>query len=411
MDERVFSQSITSQDRPHVINGGRTARNSEINGAAVAELSRIDAIRTSSISLLTFAEYSITMTSQRSPFRIALTADFYDESGGPRYADFGLDTFDRHDKIVVSSFGEHRAEITPDQLADCHAAIVLSPRVTAASLVGCDNLLAISRFGVGYDTVDVEACTAGNVLVTITPGAVDRPVAEATIGWMLALSHRMLQKDRLVRTGRWDDRSLHMGCELRDRTLGVIGLGGIGRKLVTLLQGFGMRPPIAFDPFVPPEVLKKLGVRAVGLDELLSTADFVSLHCPLNAQTQGLIGADELRLMKPDAYLLNLARGGVVDEDALYDALKNQHIAGAALDCFEDEPVTTPHRFGEFDNVILAPHSIAWTDELFRDIGRSACRSLLDLAHGKRPHGVVNPEVLDNPVFVEKWNRIAAAAT
>lgn len=347
----------------------------------------------------------------KSPFRIALTADFYDEAGTPRYADFGLGTFEGHDHVVVSKFSEHRDEITPDQLAGHHAALVLTPKVTANSLAGCEDLLAISRFGVGYDSVDVEACTANNVLVTITPGAVDRPVAEATIGWMLALTHRVLQKDRLVRTGRWDDRSQFMGCELRDRTLGVIGLGGIGRQLVQLVQGFGMQQPIAYDPFAPPEVFAESGVRRVELDDLLATADFVSLHCPLNEQTRGLIGADQLRLMKPDAYLLNLARGGIVDEHALYDALANQRIAGAALDCFENEPVTAPHRLGELDNVIFAPHSIAWTNELFRDIGQTACQSLLDLFQGRRPRGIGNPEMFDHPAFHEKWDRIRLATT
>lgn len=340
------------------------------------------------------------------PFSIALTADFYDDSGAPRYKDFGLDTFDGHDRIVVSQFSEHRDEITPDQLAEHHAALVLAPRVTADSLAGCENLLAISRFGVGYDSVDIAACTASNVLVTITPGAVDRPVAEATVGWMLALTHHMLEKDRLVRNGRWHDRSRFMGCELRDRTLGVIGLGGIGRKLVQLLQGFGMRQPIAFDPFVAPEVFVESGVRQVELDELLSTADFVSLHCPLNEQTRGLIGAGELKLMKPNAYLLNLARGGIVDEDALYEALAANRIAAAAVDCFDGEPVVKPHRLGELDNVLLAPHSIAWTNELFRDIGRTACQSLLDLAQGRRPRGAVNPEAFENSVFKEKWERV-----
>ncbi len=345
-------------------------------------------------------------TLQQTPFRVALTADFYDEAGAPRYSSFGLDTFEEHDHIAVSKFSEHRDEITPDQLAECHAVLVLSPKVTADSLANCEDLLAISRFGVGYDSVDVEACTANNVLVTITPGAVDRPVAEATIAWMMALTHRVLQKDRLVRTGRWDDRSQYMGCELRDRTLGVVGLGGIGRKLVHLLQGFGMRQPIVYDPFAPPEVFAELGVRKVDFEELLSTADFVSLNCPLNEQTRGLIGADQLALMKPDAYLLNLARGGIVDEEALYDALVNQRIAGAALDCFENEPIVTPHRFGELDNVILAPHSIAWTEELFRDIGRTACQSMLDVSNGKQPHGVLNPELFELESFRSKWARI-----
>lgn len=340
------------------------------------------------------------------PFRITLTADFYDENGKPRYTDFGLDTFQGDNRIVISKFPEHRGEITPDQLKGCNAVLVMTPRVTADSIAGNEDLLIVSRFGVGYDSVDIEACTVNNVLVTITPGAVDRPVAEATIGWMLALTHNILQKDRLVRTGAWNDRSFHMGCELRDRTLGVIGLGGIGRKLLELLKGFGMCQPMAFDPFVSPKVLEELGVRPVGLEELLSTADFVSLHCPLNEKTRGLIGEAELRLMKPDAYLLNLARGGIIDEDALYEALSNRRIAGAALDCFEVEPVLTPHRFGNLDNILLAPHSIAWTHDLFRDIGRTACKSMLDVSLGNRPFGVVNPTVLDNPEFQKKWDRI-----
>ena len=136
-----------------------------------------------------------------SPFNIALTADFYNEAGEPRYADLGLNQFEGHDHIGLAKFSEHRGEITPDQLAGYHAALVLTPKVTANSLADSKDLLAISRFGVGYDTVDIAACTANDVLVTITPGAVDRPVAEATIGWMLVLTHNMLQKDRLVRTG------------------------------------------------------------------------------------------------------------------------------------------------------------------------------------------------------------------
>jgi phosphoglycerate dehydrogenase-like enzyme len=244
----------------------------------------------------------------------------------------------------------------------------------------------------------------------ITPGAVDRPVAEATVGWMLALTHHVAAKDRLVRTGQWDERSKYMGAELRDRTLGLVGLGGIARKVVELLRGWGMNPPIAFDPYVDASAAEKLGVRVVPLDELMRTADFVSIHCPLTEQTRGLIGHREIGLMKPDAYLLNTARGGILDEDALYDALRQRRIAGAALDCFAEEPVTTPHRFGEFENVLLAPHSIAWTRELFRDIGRSVCQGMVDLSLGRKPRGVVNPEVFERAGFREKWERITGGA-
>lgn len=347
----------------------------------------------------------MTTDAPRRVFRIALTGDFHDESGVPRFADLGLDVFAGQDHIELTPFAEHRAQITPDQVSDCNGIIVLTPRVTAESLSATDDLLAVGRFGVGYDTVDVPACTEHDVLAMITPGAVDRPVAEATVGWMIALTHHMLVKDRLVRSGHWEDRTHYMGCELRERTLGVIGLGGIGRQLVSLLQGFGMQPPLGFDPYVPAEVFAEMGVRAVDLQELLTTADFVSIHCPLNESTRGLIGATELALMKPEAYLLNTARGGIVDEEALFETLRNKRIAGAALDCFEGEPLTAPHRCGELENVILAPHSIAWTAELFRDIGRTACQSMLDLSRGQRPRGVLNPELFHRDSFRNKWSR------
>jgi len=343
-------------------------------------------------------------------FRVVLTADFYDDSGQPRFDDAGLSVLEEHAYIRASKFDEHLPEIGAGQLKGVQGVVVLTPRVTADSLVASDDLLAVGRFGVGYDGVDVGACTASDVIAMTTPGAVDRPVAEATIGWMIALTHHMVAKDRLVRTGQWNDRTNYMGCELRDRTLGVIGLGGIGRKLVTLLEGFDMAQPIVFDPFVAPESMKEIGARSVELDELLSTADFVSVHCPLNDQTRGLIGATELERMKPDAYLLNTARGGIIDEDALFDALKNNRIAGAALDCFDNEPITEPHRFGELDNVLLAPHSIAWTGEMFRDIGRAACQGMVDLSKGRRPVGVLNPVLFERDSFRTKWSRLTGIA-
>ena len=340
-----------------------------------------------------------------SKFVVTLTADFYESTGEPKYEDIGLSLLANRPHIEQRVFKEHRKEIGPDQISDAQGVIVLTPTVTPQSVSKPDNLLVMARFGVGYDSVDVKACTGADVLVTITTGAVDRPVAEATIGWMIALSHNMRIKDGLVRTGQWNERSKHMGRELRDRTLGVVGLGGIGRKAIELLRGFGMKQPLAFDPFLNPEAAAASGARLVSLDELLRTSDFVSIHCPLTEKTRGLIDARELALMRPDAYLLNTARGGIVDEDALYDALKQRRIAGAALDCFAQEPVTSPHRFGELENVLLAPHSIAWTGEMFRDIGRAACQVMLDLSRGVKPRGVLNPEVFDRPSFQAKWKR------
>jgi phosphoglycerate dehydrogenase-like enzyme len=339
-------------------------------------------------------------------FRVALTADFYESDGTRKFKDMGLSVFDDQVHIRTSVFDAHRPEIGADQVKDVQGVVVLTPAVTAETVSASEDLLAIGRFGVGYDSVDVGACTEADVVVLIMAGAVDRSVAEATVGWMIALTHHMRAKDRLVRTGEWDDRTRYMGRELRDRTFGAVGLGGIARETVRLLGTFGMNPPLAFDPYIDPREARKLGVSLVSLEELMAASDFVSIHCPLTAETEGLIGVRELSLMKQDAYLVNTARGGIVDEDALFRSLEAGAISGAALDCFAVEPIVEPQRFGKFENVMLAPHSVAWTDELFRDIGRAVCQSMVDLSLGMRPRGVVNPEVFHRGGFQEKWSRL-----
>ena len=345
------------------------------------------------------------MTNERW-FRVALTADFFDEMNQLKYVDIGLDILQREKKIGIDRFSEHFAEVDPEQLVGVNGAIILTPRVTAHSLMRSDDLLVLARFGVGYDSVDVAACTDADVLLTITSGAVDHSVAEATVGWLLALTHHLRVKDRLVRDGGWEKRSHFMGSELRDRTVGIIGFGGIGRALVRMLAGFSMATPLVFDPFISDTDAAKAGVRKVALEDLLRESDFVSLHCPLNEKTRNLLGAREMALMKPTAYLLNTARGGIVDEESLLAALKEGRIAGAALDCFTEEPVRGASPFANFDNVLLAPHSIAWTHELFREIGRAACSGIVDLSDGKRPRGVVNPEVFEREGFQRKWERL-----
>ncbi|MFP4352118.1 MAG: NAD(P)-dependent oxidoreductase [Puniceicoccaceae bacterium] len=341
-------------------------------------------------------------------FPVKWTADFIQEDGTTKFPDIGKDVLDADPRVEQSFFERHQPEIAPEQIGDARALIVLTPKVTAASLAGAGDLLAVIRFGVGYDSVDVDACTEADVLLGITSGAVDRPVAEACVMWMMALQHHLVAKDRLVREGRWDDRAGYMGGELRDRALGVVGCGGIARELIRLLGGFGMKQPLAFDPFLSEARAEELGVRKVELPELMAGADFVSVHCPLTPETRGLIGRDELARMKPGAYILNTARGGIIEEDALFEALQSKAIAGAALDCFEEEPVTEPHRFGALDNVLLAPHSIAWTNELFRDIGRTAGQRVIDLLDGRAPAGVVNRAVLERPGFQEKWKRLTS---
>ncbi len=343
--------------------------------------------------------------SMQEPFKVAFTADFFDENGETRYQDIGFSILEKDPRIQRIVFDEHHAEITPDQIAGCQGMVVLTPKVTGKTLENAGDLLAIGRFGVGYDTVDVAACTEAGVVLYITAGAVDYSVAEATITWMLGLGHHILAKDKLVRTGDWDSRSQYMGSELRDRTIALIGFGGIARKVAQLVRVFRPREILAFDPYVKEADAAASGVRLVSLEEALESGDYVSVHCPLTDSTRGLIGEVEIARMKPTAYLLNTARGGIIVESALDKALEAGRIAGAALDCFEAEPVTEPHPLGRHANVILAPHSIAWTNELFRDIGRAACQGMVDFVQGRKPTGVINPEVFARKEFQEKWAR------
>jgi phosphoglycerate dehydrogenase-like enzyme len=339
-------------------------------------------------------------------FRVALTADFFRDDGQLVQPDVGLPILADTPWIDAAAFPNHDKLLQPEQIGTAQGVIVRGPKVTADSLRTTENLLAIARFGVGYDSVDVAACTNADVVLFIAAGAVDRPVAEATLTWMLALSHKLKIKDRLVREGKWPESRHQVGWEIRDRTPGIIGLGRIGRAVAEIIRPLGMNQPLAFDPWIEPDVAAKSGVKLVSLDELLRESDFVSLHCPLTDQTRNLIGKRELSLMKPEAFLINVARGGVVDEDALYDALKAGRIAGAALDVFVGEPLKEPSRFGEFDNVLLAPHAIAVTREHGRDIGRMACQGMVDLSKGKTPAGVINREVLDRTGFQAKWKRL-----
>ncbi|MBS0265760.1 MAG: dehydrogenase [Planctomycetes bacterium] len=340
-------------------------------------------------------------------FHVAFTGDFQDAHGVSKYREFGRETLQSESHIRHRIISGCQPELTADEIGTDQGVVVLTPKVTRQSVADRPDLLAIARFGVGFDSVDIQACTESDVLVTIAVGAVDRSVAEATLTWMLSLSHHVRTKDHLVRSGRWDDRSLFMGSELRRKTLGLVGFGRIAQAVAQLVNGLGMASILAYDPQVDVPTAQRLGVEIVSLETLLTRSDFVSIHCPLLEQTRNLIAAPELALMKPEAFLINTARGGIVNEEALYERLSAGGIAGAAIDVFETEPVTPAHptRLAELDNVLLAPHSIAWTHELFREIGETACRGLVEISRGQVPRGIVNPEVLNRPGFQRKWAR------
>jgi phosphoglycerate dehydrogenase-like enzyme len=327
-------------------------------------------------------------------FKVGLTRDFLTADGRLTYQDMGLELLDKAIGLEYEFLKEHRSPVTPDMLQGYDAIISLAPSYTAESFKGVQGLKAICRFGVGYDMVDIPACSKAGILVTITRGAVNYSVAEATLTWMLALSHRVFEKDRLVRSGGWSQRSLYMGTELRGRTLGVIGAGGIGRKLVEMARAFDMNPPIAFDPYVGKTKAAALGLQLVDLPTLMKQSDFISVNCPLTDETRNLIGEKELALMKKGAFIINTARGGIIDETALLRTLTEKSIAGYATDVFAVEPPSMEDPLFTLDNVIVAPHCIAWTHDLFREIGRKVCRQVVQIARGEIPEDVVNTDIL-----------------
>jgi D-3-phosphoglycerate dehydrogenase len=330
------------------------------------------------------------------PFRVGLTRDFLTPDGRVGWGDIGLDMLDAAEGVEWEFLPDDHRELPAGSLADYDALIVLGPRVSAESLRGADRLRVLARFGVGYDNVDVAACSASGVLLTITPDGVRRPVAVSALTLLLALAHRLSDKDRLVRRNRWHDRLDYMGIGVTGRTVGLVGWGNIGREVTRLLAPLEMRQ-LAHDPYADPATAAQAGVELTELDDLLASADFVVLTCALTEQTYRLINAPRLARMRTDAFLINVARGPVVDQRALTEALVERRIAGAALDVFDPEPPEPGDPLLALDNVLLTPHAVCWTDELARGNGASAIRSVLDVAQRRPPRNVVNPQALEHP--------------
>jgi phosphoglycerate dehydrogenase-like enzyme len=338
-------------------------------------------------------------------FRIGLTRDFLNPDGSLGFGDIGLGLLDGKPGISYEFLAENARELSAEMIKDYDALAVLAPRISAATLDGADRLAVIARYGVGYDTVDVAACTKRGIALTITPDGVRRPVATVVLTFLLALTHRLFDQDRALRAGEGWSRKLElMGYGLTGKKLGLIGLGNIGSEVVRLAAPLEMKP-VACDPYVAPERAAELGVELVDLETLLSSADYVVVLCSLTPETHHLLNADRLGLMKPTAFLINTARGPIVDQAALTEALAERRIRGAALDVFEQEPVNPNDPLFALDNVIVTPHALCWTDEWAYITGRSAMESILAIAAGNVPNYVVNKEVVDVPAFQGKLQR------
>ncbi|MCR4403940.1 MAG: D-glycerate dehydrogenase [Candidatus Acetothermia bacterium] len=270
---------------------------------------------------------------------------------------------------------------------------LLSDRIDREVLEAGKALRVVANVAVGYDNIDVQAASELGIMVTNTPEVLTEATADLTFGLILAVARRIVEGDRLVREGGFKgwELDLLLGAEVHHKTLGIVGFGRIGQAVARRARGFGMEV-LYYDPIRRPELERELGAQFVQLKELLSRSDFVSLHLPLTPQTRHLIGREELGLMKPSAFLINVARGPIVDEAALVEALKSGELAGAGLDVFEHEPDVHPELL-RMSNVVLTPHIGSAGRETRLRMALMAVENVLAALAGRRPPNLVNPEV------------------
>jgi len=323
-------------------------------------------------------------------FKVGLTRDLLDANGNPSFGDAALKVLDGNPDIEWEYLAQDCAEISPDIAAAYDGLYVNTPLVTAASVARDDRRVKIfARHGVGYDSVDTGALADKDIVLTNTPRAIQRPVAVASITMITALAGRLFVKDRITRNDQWNDRTSHMGIGLKGRTLTIVGAGGIGKELLRMVKVFEF-DLLVVDPYVDASEMSALGARVVPLEQGMQAADFVVITCLLNEQTHHLISTKELAAMKPSAFLINMARGPVVDEGALIEALTGGQIAGAGLDVFEQEPVAPDNPLLAMEQVIVTPHSLCWTDHCFHDIASDGLGCIVDFSLGKTPAYVVS---------------------
>ena len=287
-------------------------------------------------------------------------------------------------------------EPTPEELLEIiekYDAIIVRSRtkVRADVIERAKNLKVIGRAGVGVDNIDVKKATEKGIMVVNAPRGSTHSVAELVFGHMLSLARHLAYADRSMREGKWEKKKL-LGIELQGKTLGVIGFGRIGQEVWKLAQAFGMSC-IAYDPYMPADVIEKLGAKPGSLDDVLKEGDFITIHALLTDETRHMISDAQFEMMKDGAYLINCARGGIVDEDALYRAAKEGKIGGAALDVFENEPPGESPLF-ELDNVYFTPHLGASTKEAQIRAGVTTAEQVLKVLKGEKPDFLVNRELL-----------------
>jgi D-3-phosphoglycerate dehydrogenase len=275
--------------------------------------------------------------------------------------------------------------------------------VTSELLAQCPKLLVVSSNGAGYDTVDVQACTDAGVLVVNQSGGNAQSVAEHALGMMLSLSKRIVEVDKALRRDGPFERTAYKGGEAYGKTIGIIGLGNVGGKLAAMCKHALGMTVLAYDPYLGDNEITARGAKKVELAQLLKSSDFVSINCPLTAESRNMISEEQLSMMKPTAYLVTTARGSIHDEVALEAALRAKKIAGAGLDVWEKEPPPPDHPLMAFDNVFVSPHTAGVTQDARVTMARIAAEQMIATLNGERPARLVNPEAW--PAYSKRFAR------
>ena len=316
-------------------------------------------------------------------FILGISSDLLTNEGHPCFGNQPLEVLYKEKQISVEWMDPSIQVLSEKETSKYDAILLNSPKLIKESINPRNNKLKIvSRFGVGYDSVDLDVLKKNKIILTNTPNAVRRPVAVASLTMILSLSGKLMIKDKLLREGRWNERTNHMGVGLINKTLGLIGFGGIGKEFVKISKDL-FKEVICYDPFVDKQEMKKLQVEKVDFDEIASSSDFLVILCDLNEKTRGMIDSSFLNKMKRNSYLINLSRGPVVNENDLIISLRQNKIAGAGLDVMTNEPIEENNELINLNNTILTPHSLCWTDECFNSIATEAISSILSYFNNK----------------------------
>lgn len=294
-------------------------------------------------------------------------------------------------EVVIGS-GDTGIEAMKAAVADADAILARTAPYPKEVLAAAPKLKVIGRHGIGVDNIDVNYCTEHGIYVTFAPTSNAVSVAEHTIGFMISLAHHYTYFDRAVRNGEWGIRNQYKGCDLDGKTVGIIGLGRIGTQVAGKCMAAFQMKVMGYDAILPVEKYPQ-GVEPATVEEIFTSADFVTLHIPATPQTKGMVNKDLLRKMKPSAYLINCARGELVNEADLYDVLKNKQIAGAAVDVFTAEPPAADSPLFTLDNLSVTPHSAALTQESMDRMGLHAAMGIHAVLSSEKPEWCVNQPV------------------